>query len=232
MATAILSRRLFQDSLPRDAGKIIFTDQPAPLGGTSVDVSATRDGGVILWSSGRKRYGETYYITTQRPGVKVVAPSNCAALLMNYGDLESIDVTMLDTSQVTTMEKMFMYCRSLREVTGMRNWDVGKVKNMAWLFGACLSIRSLGFLSKWDISHVETMEGMFWVCESLRNVDGLTSWRVNNVKDFHGMFAGCTGLKNTKGIANWRVNKNANTKKMFEGCYVLSERPAWYNGEV
>jgi hypothetical protein len=63
-------------------------------------------------------------------------------------------------------------------------------------------------------------------------VDGLTSWRVNNVKDFHGMFAGCTGLKNTKGIANWRVNKNANTKKMFEGCYVLSERPAWYNGEV
>ena len=74
---------------------------------------------------------------------------------------EVIGLNNLDTSQVTTMYRMFYDCPSLEEID-LSNLNTSNVKNMSQMFAPKYGTSNLKKLdlSTWDVSSVTNMQGM------------------------------------------------------------------------
>lgn len=70
----------------------------------------------------------------------------------------SIDLTSIDTSNVTNMQNMFLDCLA-KEIKGLENFDTKKVKNMSFMF--CKSKATTLDLSSFNTSNVTDMSCMF-----------------------------------------------------------------------
>ena len=110
---------------------------------------------------------------------------NCAKLT----EIEGIE--KLDTSNVTSMTKLFYNCKSLTNLD-LSNFDTSKVTNMSWMFNGCNSLINLD-VSSFDTSNVTTMELMFIYCKSLKNLD-VTNFNTKNVENMWNMFTDMTSL--------------------------------------
>ena len=86
----------------------------------------------------------------------------------NNNLLKNLNVSNLDTSQVTNMSNMFYACMGLTSLD-LSNFDTSKVTNMSNMFEWCSKLTSLD-LSNFNTSQVTTMDGMFIGCESLRDI--------------------------------------------------------------
>jgi surface protein len=195
--------------------QIIFTDQPAPAGAEAQDMSVAQDGGVVGWMQ-----GDTYFVSTQRPGVKVTAPADCGAMFSSL-PAESIDVAMLDTSKVESINLMFYDCKSLVNLKGLETWDVSNVTKMFGTFSDCTSLASLDGLAGWDTSNVTDMSYMFDGCGSLENIDPLANWDTSQVEDMRRMFRDCKSLASLDGLSHWNTSNVTNMRCLFKGCESL-----------
>jgi surface protein len=190
LSTVLRNPGYFEPYLvPKNATHIVFTDQPAPKGVRKYDVSKAQDKGVVRWKD-----GDTYYFSTQRPGVKVVAPEISTYLFSELEKLATIEASMLDVSNVKRMDGMFLSCKSLKNVDGLASWDVSNVTSMDDMFLSCKSLENVDGLAKWDVGNVIPMKAMFCGYKSLENVDGLVSWDVGNVTTMKAMFCDCPNL--------------------------------------
>ena len=112
----------------------------------------------------------------QEEGNKVVLPATCQRLLsFSWQDektgawvsnLESVDLSGVDSSQV---------------------------KSMAAFFGGCSKLVTVD-ISPLNTSAVENMEKMFWGCSALTDLN-LGTIRTSNVTEMSGMFYGCSSLE-------------------------------------
>jgi surface protein len=109
-------------------------------------------------------------------------------------ELRTIDVAMLDVSQVENMNGLFYICQHLSEMKGIEEWDVSHVKHMSSMFYYCFGLRNLDQLKKWDVSSVKDTAHMFYSCGNLENVDGVTGWNMVNAENMTEMFRGCFAL--------------------------------------
>lgn len=118
---------------------------------------------------------------------------------MNNASLTTMDLSKLDTSNVTTMNSMFLGCTKLTSLTGLSSWDVSNVADMSYMFantsGIKMSLTSLD-LSGWNTSACTTMATMFQWCSSLTNIYVSDKWSVKNVTSSNYMFTQCTSLPN------------------------------------
>jgi surface protein len=220
MVLSTILKNEYGFNFPTAAKHITFTDQPAPAGVETRDMSEAGDGGVVGWMQ-----GDTFYVSTQRPGVKVTAPADCYHLFA-YLDVQSkfteLDVTGLDTHNVTNMCLMFYNCTSLSNIDGLADWDTSNVINIGGIFYNCKSLASLDGLASWDVSHVTSMSTMFSGCTTLENIDALANWDVSNVTNMSHMFYDCTSLQNVDSLASWNTTNVTDIHVMFYGCKSLS----------
>ena len=107
-------------------------------------------------------------------------------------NLTSIDLTNVDTSNVTDMTGMFSGCYGLKSLDVSR-FDTSKVTNMNFMFASCSNLTSLD-ISNLDTSKVERMSNMFNYCTALEKIN-LGSIDVSNVILNNYMFANCKNLK-------------------------------------
>lgn len=105
--------------------------------------------------------------------------------------LTSIDVSSFDTSKVTDMSHMFQSCEKLTSVD-VSNFDTTKVTSMYAMFRDCHLLTSID-LSKFDTSNVTNMAGMFYDGRCLTSVD-LSTFNTSNVTDMCTMFWNCYSL--------------------------------------
>jgi surface protein len=200
------------------AFQVRFVDKPAPAGVELEDVSLAHDGGVVAWTK-----GWIYYISTQRPGVKVVAPNiQMKEFHDDYG-AAVIDCTNLDISNLTSMSRMFENCRNLRRVIGCENWDTSHITDMSSMFAGCYLLESVDGLANWDTSAVTDMSYMFRSCKTLENVNALSRWDTSNVTNFARMFGGCTALESLTALADWNTHKVENMFGMLSYCPSLQD---------
>ena len=68
-------------------------------------------------------------VFAQEGGNKVVAPACCAGLFQGLDNLASIDLSGLDTSNVTDMGSMFRGCSALKSLN-LKGFDTSKVRDM------------------------------------------------------------------------------------------------------
>ncbi|WP_407374600.1 BspA family leucine-rich repeat surface protein [Methanobrevibacter sp.] len=115
-------------------------------------------------------------------------------LSYKYADLTNLKAIVADvTDKVIDMNSMFYFCKSLKDISFLNNWDVSNVKNMEYMFSNCVSLADLCPLKDWDVSKVISMECMFENCKSLKDISPLSDWNVSNVNVNYtvGMFDGC-----------------------------------------
>ena len=176
----------FYDLVPSTATSIIFTDEAMPTSAEPIDVDADGDGGVVAWMD-----GTTMKVSTQISGQKIIAPSNCSLMFSYLFNLSSINLSNLDTSNVTKMNSMFYHCRNIVKLN-LTSLDTSNVTTMGEMFYNCRSIVNLDF-SSLDTSKVIDMENIFYGCSGLTTVD-LSSLNTSKLQKATGMFYGCKSL--------------------------------------
>lgn len=130
---------------------------------------------VIISGEGPITRDNQLLLRLQMENVRHVRFENCKIiggmqdLFMGMGNLESIDFTGLDTSQVTDMSNLFYGCSSLTSLD-LSGLDTSQVEEMDFMFQDCTGLQSLN-LSNFDTSRTNNMFAMFRGCNALKSLD-------------------------------------------------------------
>lgn len=133
--------------------------------------------------------------------------------------LESVDLSMLDTSRVESFEGMFLDCVQLQSVD-LSGFDTSRAVSMREMFFNCPSLKSLD-LSGFDTSRVQQMKHMFGICASLEELD-ISSFDTSRVTSMEGMFLECHSLE-VLDLSNFDTSRVTNMKEMFKDCERLTD---------
>ena len=129
-------------------------------------------------------------------------------------------VALFDTSSVENMNGMFVYCPSL---TSVPLFDTSSVNSMNQMFSDCSSLTSIPLF---DTSSVESMFQMISSCTSLKSVP---LFDTSSVKNMDGMFINCTSLTS---VPLFDTSAVTNMDSMFSGCTSLTSVPQFDTSSV
>ena len=146
-----------------------------------------------------------------------VRPTSLYKWFYGFSELEDLDFTNLDTSDVTTMGFMFDRC-SITSLD-LSGFDTSNVINMDGMFYYCANLIDLN-VSGFDTSSAMSMDGMFQDCESLTSLD-LSGFDTTNVEDMSSMFYGCNSLTDLD-ISGFDTSKVTSMSYMFYYCTSLA----------
>ena len=141
----------------------------------------------------------------------------------NYGRLKTLNVSNLDTSQVTDMRMTFNGCSSLTSLD-VSNWNTSKVTDMYAMFSHCDTLTSLD-VSHFDTSKVTNMSYMFNGCSKLTSLD-LSNFNTSQVTTMDGMFIGCESLRDIK------INDETSANKLIVQIKEDLSKTATWNTET
>ena len=130
---------------------------------------------------------------------------------------------IMDKNQNINFCSMFYYCKSLKDITPLKNWNVSKENNFSNMFSYCISLNKVYPLKNWNVSNGKNFNGMFYYCKLLNNIYPLKNWNVSNGNNFNGMFCCCESLSDLTALKNWDVSNGNNFSEMFSGCYSLND---------
>jgi len=108
-----------------------------------------------------------------------------------YSNLKSLDLSCLNTSNVTYMYSMFYSCRNLTTLD-VSNFNTANVTNMGGMFSVCSGLTSLD-VSNFNTANVTSMYSMFGGCSGLTSLD-VSNFNTANVTEMYDMFSGCSNL--------------------------------------
>ena len=205
----------FNYLIPDTVTEIFFTDEIKPAEAEIIDVDADGDDGVVAWT---ENTGATMKVSTQIKGVKVQAAKNSGGMFYQRSKLTNIDLSMLDTSNVTDMSKIFNGCSGLTALD-LSPFDTQNVTNMSSMFHDCRSLKALD-LSPLNTHNVTDMEEMFRDCWHLSVLD-LSTLDTQNVTNMTRMFHGCSGLT-ALDLSSLNTQNVTKMNSMFHDCSGLT----------
>jgi surface protein len=141
------------------------------------------------------------------------------AYLLSYCNAKSLDVSNLDTSNVTDMKNMFYNCRALTSLD-VSNFNTSKVKNMSYMFGFCNLLALLEGLNNFNTNNVTDMSQMFNSCNNLATLD-LSSFDTSKVTNMSSMFYYCTNLTSLD-VSSFDTSNLTNMSGIFQSCVKLT----------
>ncbi len=130
----------------------------------------------------------------------------------------SLDLSWLDTRNMTNMNNMFSYCHKLTnlDVSGL---NTSNVTNMYYMFTTCDSLTNLD-VSNFDTSKVIDMQGMFRNCKKLTSLD-LSNFDTSKVTTMSYMFDSCYWLTSLD-VSHFNTSNVTNMSYMFDSCSSLT----------
>ena len=149
---------------------------------------------------------------------EITCPTSMAYWFYGCTGLTSIDLSGMNTSQVTNMSDMFGGCSGLTSID-LSGMNTSQVTNMSGMFINCRSLTNID-LSKLDTSNVTNMSSMFRLCSSLTNIE-LSGLNTSQVKDMSLMFGECSSLTNID-LSGLNTSKVTNMYYMFSSCSSLT----------
>ena len=109
----------------------------------SWDISEAGDGSVMAYVEDDGTGNSTYKLTIGGKG-GIIANESMIGYFVAFNKMTSIDLSALDTSEVTNMFGMFGGCSSLTSLD-VSNFDTSKVTSMGEMFYDCRGLTSLDF---------------------------------------------------------------------------------------
>jgi surface protein len=138
-------------------------------------------------------------ITSVRTGDSVILPAESNDLFMDLKNATSMDLSLLDATNVTSVAGMFGRCANMTTID-VSFLDTNNIVSMAGMFGSCTLLQDLD-LSSLDTKNVESFAYMFANCSNLTTLD-LSNFNTSKVSTMYAMFMRCTSLKNLN-LANF-----------------------------
>ena len=151
-------------------------------------------------------------------GLDTSQVTNMNSMFFGCSSLTSLDVSGFATSQVTDMYGMFYSCSSLAnlDVGGL---DTSQVTNMNSIFSGCSGLTSLD-VSGFDTRQVTNMGYMFSGCSGLTSLD-VSGFDTSQVENMWFMFSGCSGLTSLD-VSGFNTSRVASINNMFSHCSGLT----------
>lgn len=139
-------------------------------------------------------------------------------MFVGLSGITSLDLSNFDTSNVTTMYGMVYLPNSLTSIN-VSSFDTSKVTMMGYTFSYCLELKSLD-VSNFDTSKVIYMGAMFSGCRRLTslNLSNFDTSQVVEGMDY--MFAECTNLASLD-LSNFIIQDKCGLFGMFINCSSL-----------
>ena len=166
-------------------------------------------------------------------GTKIFLPADCSDFFYKdanttisdeyiysyFQKVITMDLSNLDTSNVTQMHGMFYFCATLTtlELTGFNTLNVVYMEDM---FYNCQSLTSLD-LSGFNTSNVTNMSSMFMGCLALTNINFGSNFNTAKVMAMSGMFYQCWALTSLD-VSGFDTSNVTNMESMFEDCRALT----------
>ena len=186
----------FNKLIPSTATSVVFSDEVMPASTALINVDVDGDNGVVAWMD-----GTTLKVSTQVKGLKVQANPGSIKMFYNKSNLKNIDLTMLDTQNVTDMRSMFKDCSRLTALD-LSSLDTSELQWATAMFSGCSSLTSL------DLSMLD-----------FKNVSQLSDWSDNSYY-YGAIFANCSSLVNLK--LPVLTSKITNLNRIFYACNGLT----------
>lgn len=187
------------------------------------DISSKQDGSVMLWYTDKDN-NSLYEISIGSENGSVEANTNGSGMFAYLDNVSTLDLSGLDTSNMTSMSEMFYNSKSLTNID-LSGFDTSKVVTMANMFEGCTNLKDLD-VSNFKTSNVIYMAGMFENCSNIENLD-LSNFDTSKVTEMGtkssssgGMFHGCTNLKSLN-LSNFDTSNVVLMGNMFSGCASL-----------
>ncbi len=222
------SNKTFGKSISRDNFESITTvdNTSVPSGAIdNWDVSSEQNGSVIAWYLDVDQDSKYELYIGQEDGVKANPDSSYA--FNTFRNVETIDLTYFDISDVTNMSFMFSnsgYNATTFDIVDLSGWDTSKVTRMYGMFskvGYNSTTWNIGDLSEWDTSSVIDMGDMFFYAgynATAFDIGDLSEWDTSSVIDMGDMFGGLGYNATTFDIGDlseWDTSNVENMSSMF-----------------
>ena len=180
----------------------------------SKDISSKQDGSVMLWYTDKDN-NSLYEVSIGSENGSLEANTNGSGMFAYLDNVDTLDLTGLDTSNMTSMSRMFYKSTSLKNID-VSGFDTSKVVNMIFMFNNCSSLISLD-LSSFNTSNVTNMEAMFQNDVNLENITFGDNFNTSKVKDMIAMFASCKKLSYIN-LSNFDTSNVKEMQSMFYYC--------------
>ena len=135
---------------------------------------------------------------------------NLANSFTGLNNIIYVDLSKLNTP-VINLANTFRFCTSLKSIN-LSNLDTSQVTNMGNLFAGCTSLTSVD-LSSFNTSIVTFMDNMFLNCFSLTSLN-LSNFDTSSVITIEFMFKNCTSLTSLD-LSNFKFSNTLNISNMF-----------------
>ena len=182
----------------------------------SKDISSKQDGSVMLWYTDKDN-NNLYEVSIGSENGSLEANTNGSGMFSYLDNVDTLDLTGLNTSNMTSMRFMFYKSTSLKNID-VSGFDTSKVVNMDYMFNGCNNLESLN-LANFNTSNVTSMYWMFGNVEKVNKLD-LSSFNTSKVTDMTGMFRYCNNLVYLD-LSSFNTSKVTNMSGMFLGCQTL-----------
>ena len=143
--------------------------------------------------------------------------NNMLNMFSSCTSLTSLDISNFNTEKVTSMNGMFYYCSNLKHLH-IKNFITSSVIDMGWMFADCNSLESLD-ITNFNTEKVRYMRYMFGYCISLTTLD-LTYFDTSSVTDMGSMFYNCEKLDSID-LSHFNTILTTEFDYMFYGCKSL-----------
>ncbi|WP_334332326.1 BspA family leucine-rich repeat surface protein [Companilactobacillus sp. HBUAS59544] len=168
-----------------------------------------------------KDFSKSITSVVVEPGVK--ANQNSNNLFYNLTQATTIDITNLDTSEVTDFSNMFAFSTintsKLQEIIGIENLDTSAATNLSNMFFKATNLAGNLDVSNFKTENVTDMSGMFYSVPA--NIVGLKNFNTNQVNDLDSMFS-YSSLSTTADIEDWDVSNVTNFSSLFDSDKALT----------
>ena len=135
---------------------------------------------------------------------------NLSRIFGRLNNLEVVDISGWDTSNVIYMNDMFLECENIKKIIGIEHLDVSKLENADSMFSYCEKLVELD-LTNWNPILLKTAWNMFSYCSNLKIIKNVENWQLPNIQDAAYMFYKCTKLD--VDLSNWDLTKIKNSLK-------------------
>ena len=182
----------------------------------SKDISSKQDGSIMLWYTDKDN-NSLYEISIGSENGSVEANTNGNGMFAYLDNVSTLDLSGLDTSNMTSMSRMFLNSKSLTNID-VSGFDTSKVISMYEMFRGCSSLANID-VSSFNTGAVTDMQRMFCNCFLLINLN-LSNFDTSKVVNMYEMFFGCNSLTNLD-ITNFNTSNLVNMSEMFFDCSSL-----------